>query len=200
MDILPDARRIRAPHFGPGDPMTTDRARTLRKQMPPAEARMWNALRSLRPLGFHFRRQVPLGPYYADFASHHPKLVIELDGDTHASSAQYDAARDTFIRGEGYRVVRIPNHEVMSNLDGVMTAVMLKLGTPEPLATPTLNPSPQGGGRRRSRKIVEVGRLKIEDLPPPMGSDPSAISLPLMGRDQGWGRPHTPASHEDPNP
>jgi very-short-patch-repair endonuclease len=37
------------------------RARQFRKQMPASEASLWNALRSLKPLGLHFRRQVPLG-------------------------------------------------------------------------------------------------------------------------------------------
>ena len=101
--------------------MSIARARELRKRMPPAEARMWGLLRSLKPLGFHFRRQVPIGPYYADFACHHASLVIELDGDTQGSDAAvaYDARRDAFIRREGYEIVRIPNNELMTNLDGV---------------------------------------------------------------------------------
>ena len=105
--------------------MSIERARELRKRMPPAEARIWDVLRSLRPLGFHFRRQVPIGPYYADFACHHASLVIELDGDTHGSdaAADYDAWRDAFIRREGYEVVRIPNGEVMENMDGVATLI-----------------------------------------------------------------------------
>lgn len=91
--------------------------------MPPAEASLWNALRALKPLGFHFRRQVPLGRYYADFACHHPKLVIEVDGATHAD-ADYDATRDAFLRGEGYRVLRVTNEDVLRNLDGVVRAVL----------------------------------------------------------------------------
>jgi len=116
------------------------------------EARMWDALRLLKPLGFHFRRQVPLGPYFADFACHHAKLVIEIDGDTHGTDAtiSYDERRDEFIRGEGYDIVRVPNGEVMQNIDGVMTLVMLRLeGKPksfERVAPPTLDPSPRGGG------------------------------------------------------
>ena len=57
---------------------------------------MWNALRTLNPRGYHFRRQVPLGPYYADFACHHPRLVIEIDGLSHTSQ-EYDAKRDLFM-------------------------------------------------------------------------------------------------------
>ena len=36
---------------------------------------------------------MPLGRYYADFASHHPKLVIEVDGWTH-NDPDHDAERD----------------------------------------------------------------------------------------------------------
>jgi very-short-patch-repair endonuclease len=107
--------------------MTIARARTLRKQMPLSEARMWNALRALKRLGLHFRRQVPLGRYYADFACHHPRLVIEVDGPTHVSEA-YDAERDRFMRGEGYRVLRVTNEAVRDNLDGVMRAVLEAAG------------------------------------------------------------------------
>jgi very-short-patch-repair endonuclease len=89
--------------------------------MSPVEATMWNALRTLSD--YHFRRQVPLGRYYADFACHAAKLVIELDGDTHATSQIYDAERDRFMRGEGYEVMRFPNNEVMGNLDGVLRTI-----------------------------------------------------------------------------
>jgi very-short-patch-repair endonuclease len=133
--------------------LSIERARELRKNMPPAEAVMWNALRLLRPMGFHFRRQVPVGRYYADFACHRSKLVIEVDGDTHGMSVGYDRERDDFVRGEGYRVLRIPNDEVMRNLDGVMRMIMLELGAMSdgaaPAAHPTLGPSPSRGGRRR---------------------------------------------------
>jgi very-short-patch-repair endonuclease len=107
--------------------MGIKRARELRKQMPPAEAAMWNALRALKPLGLHFRRQVPLGRYFADFACHHPKLVIEVDGDTHVSES-YDAERDRFMEREGYRVLRVSNRDVLDNLDGVIETVLNLVG------------------------------------------------------------------------
>ena len=88
---------------------------------------MWNALRTLKPLGLHFRRQVPLGRYYADFACHHPKLVLEIDGWTH-DSPEYDAARDTFIQSEGYRVLRVSNEDVLTNVDGVVRTVLEAMG------------------------------------------------------------------------
>ena len=84
----------------------------------------------MKPLGFHFRRQVPLGRYYADFACHHPKLVTEIDGITHID-AEYDAVRDAFMQKEGYRVLRVGNDDVLRELDAVMRAVQEALGIVE---------------------------------------------------------------------
>jgi very-short-patch-repair endonuclease len=104
--------------------MTIKRARELRKNMPEPEAMLWDALREIKPLGFHFRRQVPLGPYHADFASHRAKLVIEVDGDSHAESEMRDARRDAYLGSLGFEVLRVSNADVSQNLDGVMRAVL----------------------------------------------------------------------------
>jgi hypothetical protein len=45
------------------------RSRALRRDMTQAERALWTGLRAALP-DAHFRSQVPLGPYYADFASH----------------------------------------------------------------------------------------------------------------------------------
>jgi len=103
--------------------MSIQRARDLRKTMPPAESALWNALRALKSTGLHFRRQVPLGRYYADFASHHPRIVIEVDGWTHSSPA-YDAERNAFMQAEGYRVLRVTNEDVLRNLEGVVRLIL----------------------------------------------------------------------------
>lgn len=118
--------------------MSVERARELRKRMGAPEARLWNALRELRPLGFHFRRQVPLGRYYADFACHQHHLVIEVDGDTHATDAamRYDAIRNAFMGREGYRVLRVGNDDVMHNIDGVVSHVLFMLQQPPPSIPP----------------------------------------------------------------
>lgn len=74
----------------------------------PPEARLWNALRvePLKPL--HFRRQVPFGLYYADFASHTAKLIIEVDGAQHFDNdaLAYNAQRTAYLQSRGYRVMR----------------------------------------------------------------------------------------------
>jgi very-short-patch-repair endonuclease len=118
--------------------MSVERARALRKVMSAPEAKLWNALRELRPLGHHFRRQVPIGRYYADFCCHRRCLIIEVDGDTHGSqeAIAYDAVRDEFLRQEGYRVLRVTNLDVMRNLDGVITQVLSLLDQPPPSFPP----------------------------------------------------------------
>ena len=107
--------------------------------MPPAEAAMWNALRAIKPLGLHFRRQVPLGRYYADFACHHAKLVIELDGETHGHTQAYDQERDRFMRSEGYEVMRFSNYDARGNIEGVMQVELTWLED-KPRSRHRLNP------------------------------------------------------------
>ena len=131
-----------------GGGMSVPRARELRKIMSGPEAKLWNGLRALRPLGHHFRRQVPLGRYIADFCCHRVRLVIEVDGDTHFGdeAEARDVARDAFIRREGYRVLRVTNVDVMRNLDGVMAAIVSALDPPPPSLPPHKGEgSPFGG-------------------------------------------------------
>jgi len=108
---------------------TVARARALRREKTPAERALWAALRSTFAEA-HFRHQVPLGPYYADFASHGAKLVVEVDGSQHAERQAEDEARTAFLNGEGYRVLRFWNNEVLENLDGVLTRIAEYLPSP----------------------------------------------------------------------
>jgi len=86
---------------------------------------MWNLLRPFRAAGYHFRKQVPLGPYIADFACLHAHLVIEVDGDTHytAEAQHHDAERDAFLRSRGFTVLRFTNDDVSHNPDGTHTVI-----------------------------------------------------------------------------
>ncbi len=78
-------------------------------------------LRAKRLGGWKFTRQVPIGPYIADFAARAEKLVVELDGRTH--EAAHDARRDACMSDLGYRVLRFSNSEVSTNLDGIATRI-----------------------------------------------------------------------------
>src|SRR4051794_3984999 len=96
----------------------TARARALRANATDAEQAMWRLLRESFPEA-RFRFQVPLRMFIADFASHRARLVVEIDGGQH--SAERDAGRTHMIEGEGYRVIRFWNHDVLANPDGVWT-------------------------------------------------------------------------------
>jgi very-short-patch-repair endonuclease len=106
--------------------MTIAQARAQRRFMSPAEARLWVLLRTEQFRGAHFRRQVPLGPYYADFASHMAKLAIEVDGSQHATDAAiaHDARRTGYIETQGYRVLRFGTMEILRQLDAVGQAIL----------------------------------------------------------------------------
>jgi very-short-patch-repair endonuclease len=135
---------------------------------------MWSILRPFREQGWHFRREVAIGPYYADFACLHAKLVIEVDGESHRfeAVAAGDEIRDEYMASRGIHVLRIPNYEVLDNPDGVMAYIA---GILESLRrasnTPTPVPSPQGGGGRKPRRPRQPRtRLPKAEAPSEPGS------------------------------
>jgi len=126
------------------------RARRLRRDTTDAERKLWRALRSLPMHNSHFRRQATIGPYFADFACHAKRLVIELDGGQHGDvlHAASDAKRDAYMQQAGYRVLRFWNNDVMQNTQGILEAIAEALSVPQP---PTPDPSPPLRGGRGSR-------------------------------------------------
>ncbi|RTL55366.1 MAG: endonuclease domain-containing protein [Bradyrhizobiaceae bacterium] len=130
-----------------------DFARRMRAQPTDAERTLWHRLRHDIVLsGSHFRRQAVIGAFVVDFASLRAGLVIELDGGQHSDNAA-DLDRTRRIEERGYRVLRFWNHDVLSNIDGVLAAIQSAL-------PPTPDPSPQGGGE---------ARLPSAGDPPPQG-------------------------------
>jgi very-short-patch-repair endonuclease len=123
------------------------RARTLRRDATEAERKLWQNLRQPPFKQHHFRRQATIGPYFADFASHLLRMVIELDGGQHSDSTS-DETRTQYLEANGYRVVRFWNNEVFENISGVLSAIDAAVNAERP---PTPNPSPPralraGGG------------------------------------------------------
>jgi len=86
---------------------------------------MWNMLRDLRPYGARFRRETPIGSYIADFAWLSARLVVEVDGDSHETDPgrRRDARRDTFLRSNGFTVLRFENEQVLRGAYPVFAAV-----------------------------------------------------------------------------
>jgi very-short-patch-repair endonuclease len=112
--------------------MANNRARTLRQNLTDAERRLWFHLRRKQLNGHRFRRQVPIGPYIADFVCFEAKLVIEVDGGQHNDDAEKDARRTALMESQGYRVLRFWNNEVLGNTDGVLETIRRLLADPLP--------------------------------------------------------------------
>ena len=132
---------------------TSDRARLLRSRLTDAERKLWYALRNRRFAGAKFRRQVPVGPYVADFLCYEARLVIEVDGGQHAESTK-DRRRDRWFAANAFRVLRFWNNDVHSNLEGVLMAIVDALGaTPHPARAARGRPSPARGEGTRAPSI-----------------------------------------------
>ncbi len=115
--------------------MANEIARTLRERLTPQEVKLWVKLRELKTLGFHFRRQAPVGRYIVDFVSFRSQLVIEADGGHHGmpDGARSDQTRDAFLQSQGFRVLRFWNSDIDTNLAGVMESILSALKYPPPM-------------------------------------------------------------------
>ena len=133
------------------------RAKTLRNEASPDERLFWKALRESAVVhGLKFRRQHVVHPYFADFACLSARVIVELDGESHNGSVAYDRQRDSFLRSQGYDVLRFSNDEVRTNLEGVVATILSfscskQQATPSPANSKTclrkpkrLHPLPQG--------------------------------------------------------
>ena len=102
-------------------------ARPLRRNMTDAERALWEELRGRRLQGFKFKRQWTLGPYVVDFCCIEQRLVVEVDGGQH--SEERDADRTAWLAGQDYRLIRFWNHDVLTNMDGVLQTIVLNLAS-----------------------------------------------------------------------
>ena len=107
-------------------PKIMHQAGELRKELTPAERKLWAYLRGDK-LGVNFRRQHAVGNYIPDFCSPKAKLIIELDGSQHLDQEEYDKERTEYLESQGYKVIRFWNNDVMNNLEGVILAIIYAL-------------------------------------------------------------------------
>ncbi|MFL0682758.1 MAG: endonuclease domain-containing protein [Algoriphagus aquaeductus] len=116
------------------------RARELRKQMTPAEKKLWDILKGKSLSGFKFRRQHPIKKFIVDFYCHELKLVIEVDGSIHnqKDQAEYDLGRTFELEELGLKVIRFRNEEVFDLTEEVLDRISGFLAPPRP--------SPRGEG------------------------------------------------------
>ncbi len=117
------------------------RAKATRHDMSPVEAHLWYRLRDRRLNGIKFNRGCLVEGLIGDFVVRTPKLVVELDGDSHAGRERYDAHRTKILEAKGYRVLRFSNADVMGNLEGVLEMIVADVAN-----NPSPRPSPRGRG------------------------------------------------------
>jgi very-short-patch-repair endonuclease len=117
------------PNSRPIDRFKRQTARRLRANAPETEVRLWRMLRQLPTYGTHFRRQVPIGPYVADFACLAARLVVELDGSQHSRDdhAARDKSRAEWLEREGYTVLRFWNNDLIHNPASVLESIYAML-------------------------------------------------------------------------
>jgi very-short-patch-repair endonuclease len=138
-------------------------ARALRARMTDAERKLWFALRDRRFANFKFRRQVPVGPFVADFICYTARVVVEVDGGQHADSST-DDRRDRWFAANDFMVLRFWNNDVLSNLEGVLTSILdiLRERTPHPARAARGRPSPaRGEGNAARREGNEARRASV---------------------------------------
>ena len=118
-------------------PETIRKAKALRARMSLPEVKLWQAIRERRLGGHRFRRQVPVGPFIADFACFACKLVVEIDGAIHDETwVTYDMRRQAWLEASGLKVVRISAVEVLRNLDGLVEGLLVELERRAPTPSP----------------------------------------------------------------
>ena len=158
-------------------------ARQLRRSMTDAEHRLWFHLRAHRFDGCKFRRQQPLGPYIVDFVHFGSRLVIEADGGQHNDDPA-DRVRDKWLRGQGFRVLRFWNGDILQNTGVVLEEIWRALRAgPSPPA-----PLPQGErGAKLEQAEMSPSPLAEEEAhtsPSPLAEEEARISpSPLAGEE-----------------
>ncbi|MDO9368337.1 MAG: endonuclease domain-containing protein [Sphingopyxis sp.] len=100
-------------------------ARGLRREMSLPEVMLWQRLRA-RPGGVKFRRQHPVGRFAADFYATEGRVIVEVDGLAHdlGDRPERDVARDAWLTGQGFVVVRVAAVDVLRDVDSVVDGLV----------------------------------------------------------------------------
>jgi very-short-patch-repair endonuclease len=105
------------------NPLLTERARALRREMTPSEKILWACLRDRRFAGFKFRRQKPMVGYILDFYCAAASLVVEPDGESHLGKEESDKRRQAALERLGLRVLRFWDTQLFEERESVMEVI-----------------------------------------------------------------------------
>jgi very-short-patch-repair endonuclease len=144
------------------------RAAEMRRNPTEPEKRVWRILSGSQLNGYKFRRQSVIGYFIADFMCPAASLIVEVDGDTHDEAK--DRLRDDILGEHGFRVIRVTNHDVMTNIEGVwrfIAGTLLEASNSAPAPHPNpvgllvqsggLDwPTPEGEGLKKAQKLLGI--------------------------------------------
>lgn len=106
--------------FLPYNKNLTTLARKNRKNPTKAENKILReVLRKRQFAQYKFLRQKPIGNYIVDFYCSDLQMVIEIDGDSHEETLEYDAERTKILNAYGLTVIRYTNNDVLGNIEGI---------------------------------------------------------------------------------
>ena len=98
----------------------------LRNHATSAEAVLWTMLKNKQVGGLKFRRQHSIGKIVPDFYCPALQLVVELDGEPHAtpSGIENDIKHDRFLNEHGIAVFRYENRWVFEYPDVIKNDIL----------------------------------------------------------------------------
>jgi len=170
--------------------VTTSHAKALRNNPTEAERFLWSMLRRKQLAEFRFRRQVPIGPYVADFVCLSARLIVEVDGGQHGRREAHDRKRTVWLESQNFRVMRFWNNEILGNDTGVLEMIMAALK----VAPAAMKRASSNTLRRRESPPPQPSPVKGE------GADRAAAqksSPPLRGRVREGGSNRTAAQQKE---
>jgi very-short-patch-repair endonuclease len=156
----------------------TQRSRELRTQASEAEQKLWRYLRRKTVHSYRFRRQFPLGPYFADFCCFPVRLIIEVDGNQHTEAMQavHDARRTAWLNRNSFHVIRFAASDVMTSIGNVLEEIERVVSQQERLLRYLGSPLPLREGANSSAVSARIwGRG--ETSPEPNAPSPNSLSL-----------------------
>ncbi|MBE0598302.1 MAG: endonuclease domain-containing protein [Desulfuromonadales bacterium] len=104
----------------------TQSAKELRRNSTDAERLLWQHLKAKQFEGLKFRRQEQIGRFIVDFVCYEKEIIVEADGSQHALEKEKDEERTQWLNSQGFMVLRFWNHEILTNIDGVLEVVRMR--------------------------------------------------------------------------
>ena len=86
------------------------------------------------------------------------KIVIEVDGGQHAIEKEKDSIRDEWLKGQGFKVLRFWNNEVLMNIESVLEVIR------KVCLSPSLTPPIKGGEVKKGIPSKEGKKVVIPSM------------------------------------